>query len=303
MLQFRRLCRTEGGDGGGGDGSPATTIVKVDAAAPAAGAAGAYTPPTIDMATALPPEYRELPAFKGKDFVSLVKEHANLQTLIGQRPAGIPGENATDEDWGKFVGTMKPKDLAEYGFPETEYSKAQKRSPEYETAIREIMAEVGVPKKLFGKGVEKIEAFLMNGKKGADAIKAKADSDRNVEFDALLDTTYGKDKSTVTERAKSIMAEVVAPELKDKVTAVLKDIPNDVLFALTAVLNGVHAKYIAEDGPIGGGAPPAGDPSAMQAEAEAIMKSDAYRDWRNPGHEAAKQKAQSIFQKISAMKK
>lgn len=302
MLHFIRLCREEGGaDGNGGDGSPASTTVKVDAGAPPA---PAYTPPSLDMATALPPEYREKPAFKGKDFVTLVKEHDNLQTLLGQRPAGIPGENATDEEWGKFIGTIRPKDLKEYVFPETEHSKANPRSPEFEQAVREIMAEVGAPKKLFGKGVEKIEAILSQGMKGHVEAKAKADAARNIEFDGLLDKTYGKDKGVVTERAKALMVESVAPELKEQVTKVLKDMPNDTLFAITAVLNGIHAKYIAEDNPPGGGNPPAGgDPSALKAEAEALMRSDAYKDWRNPGHESAKQKVQELFKRISPGKK
>ena len=288
-MLFLRLCREGGtGDGAGGGGG---------------GGAGDYTPPQIDMATALPPEYRENPAFKGKDFVSLVKEHANLQSLIGQRPAGIPGDNATDEEWNKFAGAVRPKDLAEYVLPETEYSKANKRSPEYEKAVREIMAEAGVPKKFFGKGVEKIEALLLDGKKAADAAKAKADADRVAEFESLLDKTYGQEKAKVTDRAKALMVEVVPPELKDKVTSVLKDISNDTLFALTAVLNGVHAKYIAEDTPPGSGNNSGGDATSLQAEAEKLMKSEEYRDWRKPGHDAAKQKVQELFKQISSMKK
>ncbi len=285
-MPFLRISRFPEGDGTGGGG-----------------AGGDYVPPTIDMATALPPEYRENPAFKGKDFVSLVKEHANLQTLIGQRPAGIPDDKASDEDRGKFLSALRPKDLKEYQFPETEYSKTNKRSSEFETAVREIMAEAGVPKWQFPKAVAKVEAWLMQGQKATLEAKQKATDAQNTEFEALLDKTYGAEKGKVTDRAKVLMLESVAPELKEKVSAVLGNISNDTLFALTAVLNGIHAKYIAEDAPPGGDNPPGGDTSSLQSEAEKIMKSEEYRDWRKPGHEEAKAKVQELFGRIAGAKK
>jgi hypothetical protein len=256
------------------------------------------------MTTALPPEFREDPAFKGKDFVSIIKEHANLQKLLGQRPTtGVPAETASDEEWGKFIDTLRPKDSREYEFPETDFSKAKQRTPEYEAAMRDILSEMGVSKKFAGKGIAKIEAFLAEGQKANEAAKVAADKARHDEFEGLLDKSFGKDKQLVLDRTKKLMAESVAPEMQEKVAAVLKDIPNDQLFVLTSVLNGLHAKYIAEDTPPGGNGNGTGDPSALQAEAEGIMKSDAYRDFRNPGHDAAKQKVQDLFAQVAALKK
>lgn len=302
-MKLLRIYRdANGGEGGGGGGgSEGGTSVKVDHGVTPP--AGGYTPPTIDMATALPPEFREDPAFKGKDFVSVIKEHANLQKLLGQRPQGIPTETATDEEWGKFIETLRPKDLKEYEFPETDWSKTNKRSPEYEQGLREVLAEMGVPKRLAGKGIAKIEAFLSQSQKLSEDRKVEADKARTTEFEMLLDKSFGTQKQAVLDRTKKLMAESVPAEMQEKVASVLKDIPNDQLFVLTTVLNGIYAKYIAEDTPPGDRGNTTGDPAALQSEAETIMKSAAYKDFRNPGHDAAKQKVQDLFAQIAAIKK
>jgi hypothetical protein len=259
----------------------------------------AYEPPKLDMATALPPEYRDKPHFKGKDFISLVKEHDNLQKLIGSRPAGIPGETATPEEWDKFLGALKPKDVNEYKLPETEFSKANKRSPEYEKAIREIMAEAGMTKHGFPKAVNKIEEILFNAQKEQAKLAEAAKVSRETEFDGLINKTFGQQRQAVLDRTKSLMSEAVSPEHKELVQKAMSDISNDALFALTMVLDGVHKKYIAEDNLTPGGNAGA-DVVSMQREAEEIMKSSAYRDWRDAGHEAAKAKVQELFRGISA---
>lgn len=263
----------------------------------------AYTPPDIKMAEAIPPEFRDKPFFKEKTFVDVIKEHVNLQTLLGQRPAGIPAETASDEEWGKFIGAIKPKSADEYVFPETEFSKAQKRSPEYEKSVREIMAEAGIPKRQFPKVVEGIEKFLFQAAtaqagKSEEQIKA-----REMEFEGLLDKIYAGDKPVVIDRTKKLMSEAVDPALKERVAGVLKDVSNETLFVLTAVLDGVYKKHIAEDNPPGGGDNVGGDAVAWQTEAESIMKSEVYKDFRNPGYDAAHQRVQELFQKVAASRK
>jgi len=88
MIRLMRDPDPAGAQGGGAT-PPAGTTTQVPNLPPG-GAPPAYTPPTLDMATALPPEYRDKPYFKGKDFVSIVKEFDNAQKLIGARPSGIP---------------------------------------------------------------------------------------------------------------------------------------------------------------------------------------------------------------------
>jgi hypothetical protein len=294
---------------GGGGGAPA---------APAEGAPGtsttvqvpstnmtpppAYEPPKLDMATALPPEYRDKPHFKGKDFVSLVKEHDNLQKLIGQRPAGIPGETATPEEWDKFLGAMKPKDVTAYQFPETEFSKANKRSPEFEKTAREIFLNAGVHPKMAGKVIEGFETLLGSTKAQNEAKAKEANVARETEFNTLLDKTYGEQRGQVQARVKALIVEGVPADQKEVASKALSNLTNEQLFAMTLVLDGIHKKYIAEDNPPGGGNNAGGDPASLQKEAEETMRSDAYKDFRNSGHDAAKQKVRDLFTRIAGMR-
>lgn len=273
--------------------------VKVDNTVPPP----AYTPPDIKMAEALPPEFRDKPFFKDKTFVDVIKDHVNLQTLLGQRPAGIPKEDATDEEWGKFVEAIKPKSADEYAFPETDFSKKTPRNPEYEKALKGIMLEAGIPKRQFAKVVAGIESVLGNVVAEDANKKAELAKTRETEFEALLDKTYPKDKQVVIDRTKKLMSDSVDPSLKEKVAAALKDISNENLFVLTAVLDGIHKKYIAEDNPPGGNDNVGGDAASLQAEAEKIMQSAEYKDFRMAGHDAAKTKVQELFQRVAALRK
>lgn len=264
---------------------------------------GTYTPPDIKMTEAIPPEFRDKPFFKDKTFVDVIKEHVNLQTLLGQRPAGIPKDDASDEEWGKFIGAIKPKTAEDYVLPETEFSKASKRTPEYENAIKGIMLEAGIPKWQFPKVIEGIEKFLGEGVK-VSAEKAAAETKaREVEFEGLLDKTYGAQKQAVLDRTKKLMAEAIDPSMKERVGTVLKDIPNETLFVLTAVLDGVHKKYLAEDRTPGSGDNVSGDVASWQSEAEKIMMSDDYKDFRRPGYESSHARVQELFQQIASSRK
>ncbi len=262
-----------------------------------------YTPPDIKMAEALPPEFRDKPFFKDKSFVDVMKDHVNLQTLLGQRPAGIPKDDAPQEEWDKLLGALRPKDINEYGFPETDFSKAGKRNPGYETALRNMANEVGVSKKMFPKFVEMVETHLAGADKISATQTAEATKARETEFEGLLDKTYAGEKQAVIDRTKKLMLESVDPSMKERVGAALKDISNENLFVLTSVLDGVYKKYIAEDRPPGGNNNAGADAAALHAEMQALQGSAAYKDFRIAGHDAAKQRVQDLAKQISLMQK
>jgi hypothetical protein len=285
----------------GGGGAPGGTTVQVDHQG--GSGAPAYEPPKLDMATALPPEYRDKPYFKGKDFVSIVKEFDNAQKLIGSRPAGIPGENATPEEFGKFFDSLKPKDLAQYVLPETDFSKAGKRTPEYEKTVREAMSQAGIHPKQAEKLMSWYEQQIVTGEK-MQAEKAAAEKvSRETQFEALLDKTFGADKQKTLDKVKGIMSEQAPAEHKEAIGKALDGMSNEQLFAMTVVINNIHKNYIEEDTPPGGGAPAGGDPASLQREAEETMRSAAYKDFRDPGHEAARAKVQQLFTRIAGLRK
>jgi len=228
-----------------------------------------YTPPEIDMATAVPPEFREKPYFKDKSFVDVMKEHDNLQTLLGKRPEGIPTKESSEEDWTKFLTSLRPETADEYELPETDFSKSQGRSEDYIKSAKDILYKANVNKRQASEILKGFESFLGEAQSKADATSAEATKAREEEFEALLDKTYADQKQTVIDRTKKLMTDSVDASMKEKVAEVLKDIPNDTLFALTAVLDGVYKKHIAEDSPPGGDDISSGeDAVSLQAEAE-----------------------------------
>jgi len=278
------------------DGNP---IVKVDNKLEAP----EYKPPELNMAEALPPEYREKPYFKDKSFVDVVKEHDNLQTLLGKRPEGIPTPESSEEDWGKFLTSLRPETAEEYEFPETEFSKAKGRSEEYLKSVKDILFNADLNKRQASKIMEGFESLAGKAQAGQDTTTAEQAKVREAEFEELLNKTYTDQKQTVIDRTKKLMTDSVDAGLKDKVVEVLKDIPNDTLFVLTAVLDGVYKKHIAEDSPPGDFEGSSGDAVGWQAEAEKLMRSAAYSDFRVAGHDEARQRVTELFGKIAAAKK
>jgi hypothetical protein len=60
------------------------------------------TPTNFSLSDIIPDEYKEKGYMsKIKDVEGLFKSFDGLQSLIGKRPAGIPQENATQEEWSK----------------------------------------------------------------------------------------------------------------------------------------------------------------------------------------------------------
>ena len=263
-----------------------------------------YTPPDIKMAEALPQDLRDKPFFKDKSFVDVVKEHANLQALLGQRPAvGAPKDDASAEEWDKFFASLRPKPAEDYALPETDFSKAKGRSDEYVKSAKQILFDAGVNPRQATKILTGFEAFLAQSTSAQEGKSADVAKARDAEFEKLLDTTYGTQKQAVIDRTKKLMTESVDPAQKNSVAKVLENISNDTLFALTAVLDGVYKKHIAEDKLPGGTDNSSADIISLQAEAEKIMSSDTYKDFRRAGHEESKLKVREIFQRIADAKK
>jgi len=256
------------------------------------------------MQAAIPPEFREKAYFKDKSFEEVIKEHVNLQTLLGKRPDGIPKPDASAEEWTAFLTTLRPESAEAYELPETEFSKTHGRDDEYVKNARDILFNANVNPHQAKAIMEGFEKYMGNATATKESAKAEMDKAREVEFETLLDTTYKGDKQNVIDRTKRLMAEAVAPDMKEKVNAALKEVSNETLFALTAVMEGIHKKYIAEDAPPGGGDGSAGeDAASLQEEAEGIMKTPAYNDFRNSGHDSARQRVRDLFDRIAKMKK
>jgi hypothetical protein len=280
----------DGGAAGGGDGTsgPASTGTPVDHGDP--NPPPEYKAPELDMKTAIPPEHRNKDYFKDITFEKLVDQHVNLQTKLGTRPeVGVPGADATEEQIKNFYDSLRPDDKTKYEFPETEFSKAHGRDEEFQTGMRDVFHEAGVSQhqvKLLTEGYDKL----------AEGIKAKADAD-DQNFDQQISDIYKDDREKALTTAKDLMKAHIPENLKPE----LEKLDNRALLLLTTTLNGVHKKYIAEDGVGPANQNATGDVIALREEAMNIYKSSEYRDFRHSGHDAAVARYKDLYTQIAAI--
>lgn len=275
------------GDPPAGDPPP----VKVDHTPPA-GDPPTYTPPDIDMTTAIPPEHRNKEYFKDITFDKLINEHVGLQTKLGQRPpVGVPGADATPEQIEAFYSQLRPKEASEYAFPETEFSKEHGRDEAFQTAMKDVFFKAGI-------SPHQVQILTEGYDAVAQGLMAK-EAEKDTEFDNKITELYKDNRETVLNQTKELMKDHIPEELK----AELPNLDNRALLMLTTTLASFHKKYIAEDGVGPGNRPATGDPVALREEAMAIMKSPEYKDFRNPGYDAAQQKVKDIYAQIAEIQK
>lgn len=283
-----------GGQGGGqGAGGGDSVSAVVDHQNPQGGKP-TYTAPTLDMKTAIPPALRDKPYMqKITSFEQLVTEFDNLQTFLGKRPGGIPAPTASAEEVQTFYSNLRPKEAKEYEIPETEYQKKYGKDDKFQEAMRGAFHEAGLSKHQAKVLAEKYDGILMQSRAAQETQRAADDK----KFDERLDQMFGGEKQKALDRAKNLMVESIPDDLKPLVA----NLPVDALLVLTTTLNKVHDKYIKEDSFGGGNNNAGGDAQSLRTQALEIMRSKEYRDFREPGHEAAKQKVVDIYKQIAAI--
>ncbi len=249
--------------------------------------------PEVDMVTAIPPEHRNKEYFKDITFEKMTNEFVALQAKLGERPSvGVPGADATSEQVTNFYNSLRPKEMSEYAFPETEFSKTHGRNENFQTGMREVFHKAGVSQH---------QVQLLTEGYDALASKIKADgAEADQKFDDKITEIYGKDGR---EAALNISKNLMKESIPDNLKPLLEGIPNNALLLLTTTLNAVHNKYIKEDHIPPGGVPPVGDQVALRAEGMKLMQSAAYKDFRDPGHDAVQAKVKEIYGQIAAIQK
>lgn len=249
-----------------------------------------YTSPDLNMAEAIPPQFRDKEYFKDITFERLINDHVNLQSKLGQRPpVGVPDANATPEQVEQFYSTLRPKEASEYEFPETDFSKEKGRDEHFTTGMREVFHKAGISKHQAKILTEGFDAYTA----GRLAESLKADE----QFDTKITEIYGDKRDEALTRAKNLMKENIPEDMKP----LLDTLPNNALLLLTTTLNKVHDKYIKEDSITPTNQPGSDDPTALQEEARRIMQSEDFKDFRRPGYDKAQKRVTEIYNRIAAL--
>lgn len=299
--QIRMMPDDGAGDGGtavtGDSGAPAGDTGNAESGAGVSGGTG------YDWNTVITPELQEKEYFKNilkseNPGAELVKQFDNVQQLIGKRPAGIPGDDASEEDIVKFYETIRPKVADDYDIKPLDVTAENKEVVEYinstldEDSVKsakQLAFESGIPKKAFDKFVSGWlqKQAAEGGTKYAEAIeqqKAQADWQKGQEagFDELF-KQFGGDKAAAEEYGKRAIAEHCPDFLKVK----SHERSNESLAMIAAIAKSMHDKYEKPDSFNPNGATTgSGTYESLKAKLDEAMSNPRYFESNVvPGHD------------------
>lgn len=255
-----------------------------------------------DKAFVIPDEYKDRDYAKGlKSNDDVWKMLDNAQKKIGEKTivAGIPGENATEEEIKNFNKL--------WGVPE----KAEDYKIEADEAMTTMYGEedkvvLGQFKELLHKAGanEKQAAILKDGYTQIitgiiDAKKAEiAEADK--QFDELVAKTFGDRQDKVLDNAKKLINEFAPEGFKDR----MHTIPSEQLVVLAGVLDGIREKYIEEDQLSGGSGTSSGMTiESARAEIQKVIGSEEFNNPMHAKHDIAKQEFVRLSGILDSLKK
>lgn len=249
-----------------------------------------------------PAEYHEKPYLKDlldKDLSealpALLKKHDNAEALIGKKTIpSVPGADAKDEDWDKFLTQLRPGKADEYEIPGGE-DKTVKRDEAFIAALRESFLEGNISKrqaaKFLSSFMPKLKAHGDNLTKAQRDAQAKADA----EFESLVKASFGDAGKAKIDRARKLIAEHAPATVKPYVDK----LDNNQLAILAGVINGVFEKYAGEEelNPQGGAS--GGDDGAdLHKQILELRKSEAYTNAFHKDHDKVKGQVREMYKQL-----
>ncbi len=236
-------------------------------------------------------------AYKDRGYVDKIKSsddlwkaYDNSQSLLGKRPAGIPANDATPEEWDKFYQAAGRPDRADkYTLPEIEgIPEGVDIAPVKQQAM-EIMHKSGLTQ----RQAEALWKNYMGAELGAVAKSKEAQAEQkktlDAEFDKLTQDHFGGDfesaqKITIEMANKFVPAELRGAfgELGDnpKALAAIASLAK----SANAEIERVKKEYGAEGTITSGSQTASKDIDTVRKELAALRTSPEARDFLNPKH-------------------
>ena len=109
--------------------------------------AGSSAAPTQDWRTAIPEDLRSDPSLTDiKDVGNLAKSYINSQKLIGKNRISLPGEGATNQEWGQFYDSLgRPEKPDAYNFGERPVmAEGLEYDEQFEGAFKNLAHQAGL---------------------------------------------------------------------------------------------------------------------------------------------------------------
>lgn len=214
----------------------------------------------------------------------------NAQSLIGKRPAGVPSQDASEEEWNKFYAAAgRPEKPDAYQFSDVEGLPEGFDPAPYKQKAATILHQAGLNQKQ-ADAVWKM--FISEELKAAGESKGnseKQQAELDAEFDKIVSETFG-DKY---DAAAKTTQEMIAKHVPQNLIGVYDQIAENpkVLAAVIAAVNGaaqeiaeVKKKYGAEDKLSSGNATGAQSIDEVRKELAGLRTSKEARDFTHPDH-------------------
>ena len=223
----------------------------------------------------------------------------NAQSLLGKRPAGIPANDAPDEEWQKFYQAARPESADKYSFSDIDGFPEGTDLEPVKAAAQKMMFEAGLTQKQADK-LWKEYAGLEVG-----AIKASTES-LDKQYDETLVKAFGDKREAVEKIAQAGIAENVPQELLGSVNALANN--PEAMVGVIALVNSyeekiakVRAEYGAEGKlPNGGDRPAAEDISDTVTKLSKLRLSPEAQDFTKPGHKKAMDEIAALQAKVAS---
>lgn len=166
----------------------------------------------------------------------LFKSYDNAQSLIGKRPAGIPTQDASDDDWDKFYKAMGRPDEAKYDFSLPEGFDSEVDISDFNQKASEIFHRAG----LTPKQAQEIYNSYLNLELDAKNKSSEAEAELDKEFDTLTKEHFGDDYERYRDLTISSFEKYSPQSLKESIAS-LSDNPK-ALAAVVATVKGLSGE-------------------------------------------------------------
>jgi len=238
---------------------------------------------------------------KVKSVDDLWKTTANLQELIGKRPAGIPTQDAPESEWDTFYKAMGRPEKPEYDFGEFKDVPEGLDVDSFKQQAGVILHKAGLSPKQ-AKAV--LSEYLALESKALNDSKLSAEQrekDLDTEFDKVMGEQFG-DKYPEVEKAVRESMLKYTPEPLREAYAELADKPK-ALAAIVTAFNGMQKeiaetrkKYGAEDNLQrgDGGAQSGTNIEDIRKELSTLGLSKEFKDFTHPEHKKAAERVQVL---------
>lgn len=242
-------------------------------------------------------EHRDAECLKDIGSVEdLAKSFINQQPLIGADKVVLPGKEATEEDMGKFFTALgRPESADKYELPTEGLPENVSVGEADQKEIKDLAFGLGLNSKQTAQLYRAYASRMGTGQAALD----KTGSDFAIESEATLKKEFGQAYDEKVSLAKSAVLEFGGEALKKALNETGLGNHPDMIRAFAKI-----GKAIASDEILGEGSKRnfVKSPTEAQAELDALTTdkdfNQAYLDGAHPGHAAAVQKKQDLYQAV-----